>query len=201
MSQGKPFLLFDLGGVLIELAGVQKMLNWMGNLKDEKEMWRMWVESPSIRGFESGKLSDEVFSRGVVKEFSLDITPEEFLREFILFPKGLYSGAGDLLESLAAKYPIGCLSNTNKYHWDRFIREDALDKYFEHQFLSFRIGHMKPDKEIYTHVLEALPWSPEEILFFDDNQMNVDMALSLGMKAHQVKGLDGLKSKLSELGL
>ena len=48
---------------------------------------------------------------------------------------------------------------------------------------SYQLRMAKPDPEIYLHVLQRLGTRPDETLFLDDKQVNIDAALALGMKA------------------
>jgi hypothetical protein len=50
-------ILFDLGGVLIELSGISTMLAWIGPTMTIEELWRRWLTSPGVRLFESGRIS------------------------------------------------------------------------------------------------------------------------------------------------
>ncbi|MGE5549469.1 MAG: HAD family hydrolase, partial [Bacteroidota bacterium] len=106
-------LLFDLGGVLVELTGVPKMLAWMNHRVDERELWRMWTWSPAVRDYERGLIGSPEFAEAIIAEFGLAVAPEQFLSEYAFFPRGLYPGARELLGSLAAEYRLACFSNTN----------------------------------------------------------------------------------------
>ncbi|HEX3043942.1 MAG TPA: hypothetical protein VHY08_04235, partial [Bacillota bacterium] len=113
------YLLFDLGGVLIELAGVSKMLQWINHRVDRAKLDEMWLFSPAVRGFETGKITSVQFAQAMVREFDLAITPSEFLEEFRYFFKGFFPGAKTLIQQLSVKYRIAILSNTNDLHWNR----------------------------------------------------------------------------------
>ena len=92
--------------------------------------------------------------------------------------------------------PAGCLSNTNALHWqDNFGRWPILDA-FDFRFLSFELGHVKPDKELFEHVARLLPSSPTRVLFLDDNAVNVDGAAAAGFTAVQVRGVDEARQAL-----
>ncbi|MBK7792075.1 MAG: hypothetical protein IPJ62_05835 [Betaproteobacteria bacterium] len=56
-----PFdaILFDLGGVLIELAGVERMLSWCPGVATTDELWRLWLHSPAVRRCETGASTGE----------------------------------------------------------------------------------------------------------------------------------------------
>jgi putative hydrolase of the HAD superfamily len=70
------------------------------------------------------------------------------------------------------------------------MNEMGLAGKFHSYYASHLVGLVKPEKAIYQHVIERLQVMPEHILFIDDNQINIDMANKLGMKAYRVKGID-----------
>ena len=45
----------------------------------------------------------------------------------------------------------------------------------------------KPEERIYSHLLEELEMEPENVLFLDDNRLNVDAARACGMQVIEVK--------------
>jgi len=47
---------------------------------------------------------------------------------------------------------------------------------FADRFVSFELGLMKPDLDIFQHVTRVLGVDARRILFLDDNQLNVDSA-------------------------
>lgn len=56
-TQPIDVILFDLGGVLIELAGVEKMLEWSPGVGTTEELWRRWLYSDAVRKFETGRIA------------------------------------------------------------------------------------------------------------------------------------------------
>jgi putative hydrolase of the HAD superfamily len=134
-------------------------------------------------------------------EFSLPIAAAQFLEEFTTWPKGVFPGSFELLEQLSASYRLACLSNTNALHWPRVCDEMGLTRYFQASFASHLVGMLKPDIEIFEHVVEQLGCPPARILFLDDNQLNVDSARAAGMVARRVAGLAEVRAALAELGI
>jgi len=194
-------VLFDLGGVLVELTGVPVIIEWMEGSLTPSDLWHRWLTSPSVRRFETGRSSPEAFADAMVAEFSLPVAPGEFLHEYDIWVKGLYPGAVHLLQSLKPAYRLGILSNTNEIHWPRMRGEMGLGAHFDVCFVSYQMGLLKPDREVFQHVVEALDTAPGRILFLDDNQLNVDGALGVGLAARCVQGVCGAESALLELGL
>ena len=90
-------LLFDVGGVLVQLSGVDTMLEWLGNAVTTDELWRMWLRSESVRSFETGQIDANEFADRVIAEFGIAVEPQLFLESFTAWPTGLYPGTLEML--------------------------------------------------------------------------------------------------------
>lgn len=192
------YVLFDLGGVLVRLGGVGKLRELSGIATDD-EVWRRWLSCPWVRTFERGHCTAEDFAAGVVAEWSLEVEPVAFLEQFRGWPEGLFDGAAELVAAVRRTTPAGCLSNTNTLH-----SADAslgLDSMFDVTFLSHELGLVKPDPEVFVHVVDALDVPPERVVFLDDNQLNVDAARAARFAAVRVQGPREAERALQELGV
>jgi glucose-1-phosphatase len=194
-------ILFDLGGVLIELAGVEQMLVWCPDLSGIDALWQRWLRSPAVRRYETGTTTRAEFADEIIDEFGLPVDAGAFLQAFAHWPRTLFPGATTLLSSLSPRYLLASVSNTNEFHWQRFQREWSLDAYFHHNFPSHQVGKLKPDAAYFRHVIEALGVAPERVLLVDDNALNVEAAAGLGIVARRVVGVDGAREVLAALRL
>lgn len=205
MSSIKPvqydLIVFDLGGVLVELTGVPQMLAWAGSDMSVEELWRRWLRSPAVREFESGKITTAEFGERIIVEFNMPISPEQYLKAFTYWPKDYFPGAEDLLRRLAQRYPLAVLSNTNALHYTRFVEEMHLLTYISRCFFSHQIGLLKPDPEMFAYLIAQVGVAPEHILFFDDNQLNVDGAVQAGIQAYRVYGVEETTRMLQTLAI
>lgn len=201
MAKDFDYLLFDLGGVLIELAGIPRLLKWMEYRVDADGLAEKWLYSKTVRDYERGRISSKEFAEGMVEEFGLTIDAGQFLEEYAFFPKDFYPGARELLTDLSKKYRVAILSNTNELHWSRFGKEECLACFADRCYVSHLIGFMKPDIEAFLYVIDKLACEPGMILFFDDNFPNVEAARSVGMQAEHVRDFNDLKQRLRELGI
>jgi putative hydrolase of the HAD superfamily len=181
-------VVFDLGGVLAEVSGVAS-LRAMAGIDSDEALWHRWLSCDWVRAFERGRCSPEDFAAGVVSDWGLSIDPADFLAEFSGWVNRPYDGADELVAAVAGRCTVGCLSNMNAVHWETTISHWPFVARFDHVFLSYRIGAVKPDREIYDHVIAALGVAPEQILFVDDNQLNVDGAVDAGIRAYRTKGV------------
>jgi putative hydrolase of the HAD superfamily len=194
-------ILFDLGGVLIELAGVERMLAWSPSLGTTEELWRRWLGSPAVRAYETGRSDRDAFARAIVGEFALPVGPDAFLAEFEHWPRALHPGARDLLASLDGRYLTASLSNTNELHWSRFERDWNLPAMFHRNYPSYAVGKLKPDADYFEHVLDDLGIARERALFVDDNRINVEAARAVGLHARLAPSLRAMPAILDEFGI
>jgi putative hydrolase of the HAD superfamily len=194
-------VLFDVGGVLVELTGVPTMLAWMNNRVSREELWRMWLTSPVVRAFETGRTPPEVFADQLIAEMTLPVSRDRLLEEFTLWGLALLPGALDLVGRVPRRYTRATLCNSNALHWPRLMNDMRLAEAFDHHFASHLIGKIKPDAEAFHHVTDALDCAAAEILFLDDNQLNIEAATRVGMQAVQVRGVAEAERVLTEAGI
>jgi putative hydrolase of the HAD superfamily len=181
-------VVFDLGGVLAEFAGVLTMRE-LAAIDSDDEVWRRWLSCEWVRSFERGQCSPEVFAEGMVGEWALPINGEEFLAAFAGWVQEPYEGAEELVAETAAHVPVSMLSNMNAVHWDLAVSAWPLVRHFDHVFTSFQLALIKPDREVFDHVIETLGVEPGRILFLDDNAINVEGARAAGIRAERVRGV------------
>lgn len=194
-------VLLDLGGVLIEVVGADRMLTWSRTLPDLATMWTQWLASPAVRSYETGRSSRASFAEGVIAEFGLAVDTTTFLAEFATWPRRLFDDTPDLLASLRRRFRVASLSNTNELHWERFQRDWALPDMFDANFPSYAVGRLKPDADYFEHVVAELGVRPANALFVDDHPVNVAAAAKLGIVARRAIGPQGVRAVLEELGL
>jgi putative hydrolase of the HAD superfamily len=192
-------LLFDLGGVLIDFAGFDELGRLLPGVTDRAEVRRRWIESDSVRRFERAEISPRPFAEGVIEELGLDLSPDEFLTAFVDWARGPYPGARSLLERIPASYRLACLSNSNELHTP--LHRRSIDPLMERYYFSDELGLVKPEREIFEHVVADLEISPERIAFFDDTPVNVEAAREIGMIAFEVDGISALEAQLEHLGV
>jgi HAD superfamily hydrolase (TIGR01509 family) len=193
-------VLFDLGGVLVELAGVPVMLELTG-IESEEELWRRWLTCRWVRRFESGGCSETEFAAGVVADWQLEISADAFLAAFRDWPTRPLPGAADLVAETRASVATGCFSNTNALHWRGRIAGWPLAALFDYRFLSFELGLLKPDIAAFAEVASLLEVPAERVLFLDDNAMNVAGAATAGFQAVRVSGVGEARQRLVEAGV
>jgi len=191
-------ILFDLGGVLLKLGDP---ISTFSLRLDESDFLRTWIMSPSVRALESGQIDSETFAERMIAEMDLSMDTEELLRRFNGWPDGFYPHAIDLIARMPSRYSCAILSNTNAIHWQQVDVPGNFGDRFDRYFLSYQTGLLKPDQDAFLQVIASYACVPQEILFFDDNPINVAAARDEGLSAVLVQGPDQLEVAMIDAGL
>ena len=102
------------------------------------------------------------------------------------------------IKSLKEKYLLVCHTDTNEFHFEGHRRQGLLRLFHKH-FASHLIGKRKYDKKAFKIVLKKLKLTPKEIVFIDDNIINIKNARSFGINAIQFKNNNQLIRDLRKL--
>jgi glucose-1-phosphatase len=150
--------------------------------------------------YERGEISSVEFHREIVRRIGVDVPAEELAERFcdIFTPIG---STQDLIRSLKGKYRLGLLSNTNEWHYLRHIRKVPVFPLFDTVTLSFEVGALKPEPEIYLDALRKLSLPPEACVFIDDIGKYAEGAAEVGIRGIRYTGHAELVRELSGLGV
>jgi HAD superfamily hydrolase (TIGR01509 family) len=182
-------VLFDLGGVIVDLAGLEQFLD--RHRLERATFWPAWLELGAGNKFESGRSTPAEFAASFLRQFEIDLTPEEFLTEFSEWPSGLLPGAEELVDDVRSVGAItATLSNTNPIHWNSVFSQNVIVPMFDRHFPSFELGMAKPARALFERVVNMLAVNAAEVTFLDDNLVNVEAAREAGLAAFHVRSPD-----------
>ena len=199
MKKDIEVVLFDLGGVLVQLNGLPFEDEWFPD-PTIKPVLHEWGIADVCRRFESGQATAEQFAAFTIEQFSLKTEANTFIEKFKQWPGPLFPGVLSTINKLRLQSKVAIYSNTNALHWPRLMDEMQLKGHFDHYFASHQIGFAKPDPKGFAHVASQMGVTPEQILFIDDNKHNVISAEKCGFIARQALGFEQVKSCLNEFG-
>lgn len=194
------WLLFDLGGVLMDWAGPRELPAYLPAPLDADLRLKM-ASCAATDAFERGAISPEVFAERFVRDWGVQLAPAEFLARYVEWLRGLYPGTEDLLARLGARYKLACLSNTNAAHWQQSEAMRWLQQRLDVALSSHELKLRKPQPEIFEAALERLGCAAGEVAYFDDLPANVAAARTAGFDAHHVDGFAALQRRIDQLGL
>ena len=181
-------LLFDLGGVIIDIDRNRcvEALEKLG-VADADSLLGKYVQSGIFADLESGNISPSEFRDALRRHAgNTALTDSDIDTAFQKFLIGLPERRLEELRELRRSYRVYLLSNTNPIMWNdsivRLFRSEGKERedYFDGMETSFEARVMKPDAAIFRYTVDKLGIRPEETLFIDDSQANLDAASALG---------------------
>ena len=195
-------IFFDIGGVLLtdgwghvsRRAAAEKFgLDW-DEYSDRHEKVAHTIE---VNGLTLERYLDRaIFYR------PRSFTREEF-RDFIFAQSQPKPDSLRIAEELAesGRYFMATLNNEilelNLYR----IQQFALRRCFSVFFSSCFLGVRKPDEAIYRLVLETTQRTPEECIFIDDREVNLECPRELGINTILFKDAAQLRAELISSGV
>lgn len=194
MDKSIKNLLFDLGGVISDISrdNCVNALKRLG-MKDADEMIGLYVQTGPFQQLESGALSADEFRTIMRQHFSVEVSDKQINDAFCAFIIGIPVSRLKALRQLRKQYRTYLLSNTNPIIFEGAIAEnfkqEGLDvnAYFDGMTVSYKARCNKPDAAIFHYAERTLGIKPEETLFFDDSQTNLDAAERLGYKTQLIE--------------
>lgn len=107
-----------------------------------------------------------------------------------------------LVERLhGAGYNVLYLSNMSRPAVEQCLEAMRFIPYTDGGILSFREHYVKPEPEIYRLLQERYHLIPEECVFLDDSEKNIETAKNLGWHGIVFKDLAQAEAELKQLGV
>jgi FMN phosphatase YigB (HAD superfamily) len=195
-------LLFDLGGVLIDIDFNRSLRLWADNSSLSFEQLReAFRQDVYYQRHEIGDISGKEYFDSLRASLKLDGSDEQIAAGWNAM---LVSGIGETLMTVrkARKtYPCYLFTNSNPTHqavWQS--RFPDIVAAFDRVFVSSEIGLRKPSRAAFEFIAREIGVAAESILFFDDTLENVTGALAAGLQAVHVKGPVDVHNALRQLG-
>jgi len=155
-----------------------------------------------IDAFDYGQISLKDYLDWTVFYKPRPFTPRDFFNEIgqtmAALPETLQI-VGELRDT--HHYLLATLNNEPREINEYRIQHFGLRDYFSAFFSSCYLGVKKPQLAIYQKALQITQRRPEECLFIDDVEVNVEAARSLGMHAIQFAKPGQLRQALKNMNL
>ena len=174
-------VVFDLDGVLIDSEHVwdevrQQLAEERGGRWSDKASRDMMGMS-SIEW--SRYMHDEVGIDEEPAEISREVVrrlEERYRRELPLIP-----GAEEVVERLAARWPLAVASSSNRELIDLVLEESALGQYFQATVSSEEVARGKPSPDVYLEAAHRLGAEPTRCAAVEDSENGIHAAKAAGM--------------------
>lgn len=180
-------LLFDLGGVIMDIRreNAVKALEAIG-MADANDFLGEYSQKGPFLALEDGSMTVDEFRAEIRNHINANVSDEAIDAAFCEFLIGIPVHRLVALRELRQRYGIYMLSNTNPIMWNTRIAEEfrhegrEMADYFDGIVTSFEARSVKPDVSIFETVIEKCGLVPEETVFLDDSQRNLNAAAQLG---------------------
>lgn len=197
-------VIFDYGRVLTgppDPAAHAELVRISGLSADRLDHF-YWADR---QAYDEGKLTGLSFWQNIVRDADLKLSAPA-IEELNIWDARMWT-RGDpamLAWQLAIKQRgllTAIVSNMGDFVHEHMVRElDWLSR-FDVLVWSYQLRVAKPAPAIYRYALEQLGTRPEETLFVDDKQENIDTANAIGMKGIIFSTIEKLRVDLQESGL
>jgi len=194
-------IIFDLGKVIVAFDHFEicRGLAAYSSFPPEKIFEKIFSSS-LVEELDTGRISPETFYKKIQHELGLSISQDRF-RDIWNAIFTLMPGIDILLQALARRYKLVCLSNTNEWHFAYCLQQFPVLALFSAYVLSCRVGACKPDTKIYQTALMTAGAEARQCLYIDDIIEFVQTASSLGIRSVQFISVAQLRAELAALGI
>lgn len=182
-------IIFDCYGVLVDDAMPAFIEE---HVSDEETKRQIWEADDAVNRSEKSVAEFFAFLAGTVGMSAREVTR-------ILDANTINKQLFDYIRNeLKPHYNIAILSNISGDILDELIGKDnrAL---FDVETLSYKVGAVKPQPEIYHYCLERLDFDAEQCVFIDDKERYCDAARSMGMHTIRYRNFEEFKKSLEEV--
>ncbi len=205
-------VLFDLGGVLIDLD-VQCTITAFQAIVDPQKIRAGGTVAPQdltgvgendlINRYQVDDISSDAFLDGILSVCKAGTSRQQVEDAWLAMLVGIKQEKADLIKRLK-KQGLGVyvLSNINEIHarWTvDCLRKAGVYDCFDRLFFSNEIRLAKPDLRCYRLVTEQTGIRPEDTLYIDDLQPNIEAGSQAGFECLLAEGdawMDTVKERL-----
>jgi len=186
------YIIFDLGEVLISGArqaglNLGEKYNIDRHTDSRAKNFSFYKEPhplivPLIDEFFTGKVTEEEYLKQVIETYP-EVGNIEEVKKHIREHFVEVEGTRDIILKLRKLgYKIGLLSIHGKEWIEYCEKQFDFHKMFDAIAYSYEDGVQKPDPESFKLIMQRFDAKPEDCIFIDDFDVNVQAAEKLGMK-------------------
>ena len=133
-------------------------------------------------------MSAPEWSRYLAEDLGVPGTPEEISADIVRLMEARYReelplipGARDAVERLAARWPLGLASSSNRPLIDAALELAGLDVFFQATVSSEEVARGKPAPDVYLEAARRLGVAPERCAAVEDSHSGIRSAKAAGM--------------------
>lgn len=179
-------MIWDIGGVLFPHQP------WAGKKPPLED--RLQVKQVVIDIYDEGKMSKDYLKQELFKSDLPKETLQAAYNALTVIDDDLF----DLIKKLGKKYDQYAMANEVQKWTDIRDHIHGIKSVFKKTYVSIDVGMTKPDPKFFMHILEENKLKPEECIFVDDKDVNVESAREISINAIQYHNFEQLKTDLEK---
>ncbi len=192
-------IIFDLGKVIVDFDYFEICRKLAASCPfSPEQIFEKIFPSNLVQQFDTGRISPEEFYATIGHELSLSISRDQF-RDIWNSIFTLNPGIEKLIQTLARRYALVCLSNTNQWHFEYCRQQFPVLSLFPAYVLSYRVGACKPQAKMFQTALMTAGAAAHQCLYIDDILEFVQSAAALGIRGIHFRSVEKLQAELAEL--
>lgn len=177
-------VIFDMGGVVCSSVGSEQVYDFLAEKLALTKKEIMSQLNDLEREYQQNKITrGELVSTFLARIKKVGhLNPKGFYLEGYEKSSPIQEEVMELARQLKTKYKVGMLTNVINEHYRVHKKRGDYECFEEYLVASNKVGMRKPNKEIYLYTLKKMGIEPQEALFIDDKERNLETACKLGMK-------------------
>ena len=175
-------VVFDMDGVLIESEEVWDAVRET-YVRERGGRYDVEVQR-AMMGMSSPEWSQYLHDSAEVPDEPEEINAEVVQRMLAAYRDHLplFPGAADTVRALAARFPLGLASSSNRELIDTVLDVAGLAPYFTTTVSSEEVAHGKPSPDVYLEAARRLGIAPERCTAVEDSHGGIRSAKAAGMR-------------------
>jgi glucose-1-phosphatase len=196
-------VLFDMDGVLYAYDFANRMNLLESALGVPAETIKREIfDSGFDDTHDNGDIDVPAYIAGISERLGVPVRLGQWVaaRKWAMAPEPMML---DLARDLSAKVEVALLTNNGPILYEHLgeMAPELPGIFKDRLFVSGVHGFNKERADSFTRLLAKLGWTPATTLFVDDMACYIAAATEAGLVTHHFDGIDGLKARLTSLGL
>ena len=194
-------LIFDLGGVVIDVDFNNVFLRWADySNRNIEEIKSKFDFDQFYEAHERGEIDSTEYFQALRQTLGINISDIQFEDGWNSIFNGEIPGISRLLQRAKETVPIYAFTNSNRAHqkvWSRKFSETL--SHFRAIFNSSDIGKRKPEFEAFKIVADSIGVEFRHIIFYDDSIDNINGARKAGLRTVHVKSISDIEDSFKDI--
>lgn len=190
-------IIFDIGNVLLDFKPKEYLKTKIIEADKILEIHKEIFESQEWVMLDMGTITEEEAKKTLINRSRnnghlIELAFKDWYN--MLTP---IEGSVEILKELKDKgYKVYFLSNFHLLAFENVTQRNSFFQLFDGGVVSYKENKLKPEKEIYKRIIEEYKIKPEESIFIDDVQANIEGAGKLNFNTILFKNPNDLRENL-----